>query len=403
MKPKDAWTRPKDLEAELARRWDRGELLRPLVPDAQDALSFPLPLRLRRPTRRELSERFDDVRQWIAELERGSHDKRGFGYQLEWEEVSTRSLGKNRVPLRAFVPTHDDAIRLVGKRRQAAGFERLTTETLERFPALGTWLAKKPLRALEHAAEWNSVLAVIDWFRDHPRSELYPRQIDIPGVDTKFMQKRRGLLSEILDEILDPAVIDTSVAGARHFEQRYGLLSKPSLVRFRILDPTLRIQGLSDISATAAEFSRLDLPVRQVFIAENETNGLAFPSAPSSIVVFGLGYDVMRLRDATWLRQKGVDYWGDIDTHGFAMLSRLRSFLPRARSVLMDRETLLAHRPFWVTEPEPFTGDLPNLSDVEAALYEALRSGELGENVRLEQERIGYSQVEAAIRAAVRA
>jgi hypothetical protein len=205
-----------------------------------------------------------------------------------------------------------------------------------------------------------------------------------------------------LDEVLDPTEINASASGALHFEQRYGLLAKPSLVRFRILDPGLRIQGLSDISATAAEFSQLDLPVAQVFIAENETNGLAFPGVPSSIVIFGLGYDVTRLSEAAWLRQRAVHYWGDIDTHGLAMLSRLRSFLPEARSLLMDRGTLLAHRPFWVTEPEPFIGDLPHLESAEAALYDELRSGALGAGVRLEQERIGYSWAEAAIREAAR-
>ncbi|MDT5095877.1 MAG: hypothetical protein QOH60_5240, partial [Mycobacterium sp.] len=41
--------------------------------------------------------------------------------------------------------------------------------------------------------------------------------------------------------------------------------------------------------------------------------------------------------------------------HGFAILDRLRAWLPRARSVLMDRETLLAHRDRWVTEDRQAT------------------------------------------------
>ena len=36
-------------------------------------------------------------------------------------------------------------------------------------------------------------------------------------------------------------------------------------------------------------------------------------------------------------------YWGDLDTHGFAILNRLRECFPHARSMLMDRATLLAH------------------------------------------------------------
>lgn len=39
-----------------------------------------------------------------------------------------------------------------------------------------------------------------------------------------------------------------------------------------------------------------------------------------------------------------VHYWGDLDTHGSAILDRLRAWLPQTRSFLMDRETLLDHR-----------------------------------------------------------
>ncbi|NOR71388.1 MAG: hypothetical protein GQ532_17115, partial [Methylomarinum sp.] len=33
-------------------------------------------------------------------------------------------------------------------------------------------------------------------------------------------------------------------------------------------------------------------------------------------------------------------YWGDLDTHGFAILSRLRHYYPQVKSILMDEKTL---------------------------------------------------------------
>jgi hypothetical protein len=39
----------------------------------------------------------------------------------------------------------------------------------------------------------------------------------------------------------------------------------------------------------------------------------------------------------------------DIDTHGFAILSQARSVFPELKSLLMDRETLLANRPLWAS------------------------------------------------------
>lgn len=94
-----------------------------------------------------------------------------------------------------------------------------------------------------------------------------------------------------------------------------------------------------------------------------------------------------------------MHYWGDIDTHGFAILSRLRTHLPHTRSLLMDRDTLLAHRAHWSEEPLDgrCTHELPSLKEEEDALFDDLRCDRLGVRVRLEQERIGYPRVREAV------
>ena len=77
-----------------------------------------------------------------------------------------------------------------------------------------------------------------------------------------------------------------------------------------------------------------------------------------------------------------VRYWGDIDTHGFAILDRLRAWLPQARSVLMDRETLLAHRDRWVSEDRPARSTLTRLTPAERDLYvEPVEDGLVKESV----------------------
>jgi len=94
-----------------------------------------------------------------------------------------------------------------------------------------------------------------------------------------------------------------------------------------------------------------------------------------------------------------VFYWGDIDTHGFAILDQLRSCLPHARSVLMDRATLLAFEAQWGTEEKQTLRNLSRLNVEECALYDDLRDNRLSSNLRLEQERIGFGWVEAALAA----
>jgi hypothetical protein len=226
---------------------------------------------------------------------------------------------------------------------------------------------------------------------------LYARQIDVPGVHSKFIESRRRLLGELLDLVLPAEAVDAQALGAQGFEQRYGLLAKPALVRFRILDPRLRVAGLDDVSTPAAQFARLDFAVSRVFITENEINGLAFPDTPDSLVVFGLGYGVERLAQVPWLRDKSVFYWGDLDTHGFAILDSLRGVLPGACSFLMDRETLLAHQSLWVEEPEPTHKPLDRLTPGEQALYQDLCADRLGPRVRLEQERISFGHLQRAL------
>ena len=59
---------------------------------------------------------------------------------------------------------------------------------------------------------------------------MYVRQVDVPGVDTKFIEKHKRVLTELLDLQLDPARIDVA---ASDFEGRYGFRRKPDYVRLR--------------------------------------------------------------------------------------------------------------------------------------------------------------------------
>jgi hypothetical protein len=392
-----SWTTPEQIAAEVEKRWQRGDILAARVTGEP---LFPLRVRLRRPGAREIAERFGDVGDWARTLNAATREVRGFGFELEREAVRSRVHGTNTLPVTAIVPTEADALRLIRQSAAADRFQALADATLRRYPVLRDWLARRPLLALDHVAHWGEVLAILDWFTAHPRPGLYLRQLDIPGVDTKFIETQRPLLSELLDLVLPEPAVDRTAAGARAFNERYGLRSERPLVRFRLLDPALYLRGLSDLSLPPEQFAALRPSPRRVFITENRTNGLAFPDCPGSMVVFGLGYGLERLAGVGWLRRAEVHYWGDIDTHGFGILNRLRENLPEARSFLMDRATLQAHRTLWGREPADrrYTGDTSRLTADECALFEDLLADRCGDRVRLEQERIGYGWLETALR-----
>lgn len=392
------WSTPDDIVLSVRKLWDSGAMLAARL-DGENL--FPYEIRLRQPSVAEMGERFDAVRAWIAGLVAGARHARGHGYELAWRDINHRQLGRNSLPAAALIPTEADALRLIGQGAAARRFDQLAAQTLAAFPALRPWIASHPLRLLEHEAGWERVLAVLRWFVFHPRPGIYLRQLDTAGVDTKFIEARKSLFAELLDRVLAPDAILDSAAGARQFEARYGLLSKPALIRFRILDAAHRIGGLSDLTVPVAQFAALQSGVARVFVTENEVNALAFPDVRSSMVVFGGGYGIERLAQVDWLRERDVVYWGDIDTHGFAILDRLRARLPHVRSLLMDAPTLLAHRHVWGSEvlEQRYGGEPQRLTDAERDLFYALRDDRHGERLRLEQERIGYDWAVAAIRA----
>ncbi len=392
--PVSAWTSPADLRAQVLRRWDRGELLAELVAPAP---VFPLKMTLRAPSSGELSERFDAVRAWAAELQQGAHA----GYRLVLREVRHRVIGHNSVPGEAWVDTLEDALRLAGKAREAKAFQSLLQATRARQPALLPWLQRYPLRALERADVWPPLLDLVAWLQAHPRPGVYLRQVDLPGIHSKFIEAQRGLLAEWLDLALPPEAIDAAASGTAQFARRYGFRDKPLRVRFRWLDPHHPgwMAGTdADYTVSQESFARLEPPVSHVFITENEINFLAFPPLADSLVVFGAGYGFDALAPAQWLHGRALHYWGDIDSHGFAILDQLRAYFPHAESFLMDRDTLLAHQALWTEEPQPTQRDLLHLREDERRVYDDLRWRRLRElPVRLEQERIAFGRVEQVL------
>ena len=409
-----SWTTPADLRAQVQKLWDKGDLLRPRV---YGVAMPPRRLRLTGPTSSELTERFDDVRAWMRDLGCGvtaasaTSAARAQPYRIVLREFRHRVLGVNAVPDEIWLDTADQALALIGKQKDAKRFAALVQQTHGHFvalsPAVSPWLEKRPLNALALVDAWPRLLAVVAWLQSHPRPGIYLRQVDLPGVDSKFIEANRGVLSELLDLTLPVEAIDLSASGVSKFCQRYGFKDKPLRIRFRLLDPRVALLPSAceqDISVTQAAFERLDLPVRRVFITENEVNFLAFPPLEDSMVIFGAGYGFEVLTGAAWLQERSIYYWGDIDTHGLAILDQLRAQLPHVQSLLMDRATLLAHQSQWVEETQPVTRDLPRLHAAEAALFVDLRSQRMGDTstnqgVRLEQERIGFGWIQHALAA----
>jgi hypothetical protein len=384
-----AWSTPGSVRATLRRRWDTGAAL---TARARGDPFEPIDLPIRGPTASELGGRYAEVVAWAREWSAPC----GY-YTVTTKARGARRTGANEIPDRMRIDSFDDLAGFLGTRAEARRHRELAEIAKEFAPQLYSWVVEKPMRALAHEAEFDRLLSCVRWLSDNADRDRYLREIDALGVDTKFVERHRGILSELVDVVADRvATADTADFAARH-----GFRGKPSRVRIRLLDPSASRfpPGVTDVELRGDELSSDLFDVDRVFLVENEVTCLAFPPIPRSLLVFGGGYAAARLRQLEWLRNTRLYYWGDIDTHGFRILGIVRSSFPAVRSMLMDRATLLAHEAHWDREPAKVNVHLEHLTADEEALYRDLVEDTFGTSVRLEQERIRYPLIDAAIAA----
>lgn len=380
------WTEPDAVTKVLNRRWKSGELLRV---HAGLASWDPVVVPIAGPRAAEMAGSFDEVRAWVARWSEAASKRR---FQLETRTVGGRLVGQNVLPARAHVGTLDGAWVLLGARRDVELFDRLLAQTPD--GPLTEWVRENPIMVLDHAAVWSTLLSAVDWIESRDDRVRYLRQIDAAGVDTKFVAAHKGILTRMLDRVLRPERINALVP-AGSFERRFGFATKPDYIRWRHLGRPAA--GFSEMTVRADELAADPPKAARVIVVENEISYLALPDRVNTIAVFSAGYNLARFAQQSWLADTDVRYWGDLDTHGFAILHEFRRHVPQTESILMDRHTLLAHRAHWSQEPSPARADLPLLTAAERELYEGLLSNSYDQNVRLEQERVRFSAVESAI------
>lgn len=378
------WTTAADVRTRARRRWEDGSLLRDYV------LDLPCPvleIPLRGPAVGDIGARLAQVRQWQESLISGGLG--GRAYEIVSRDIGGRLIGRTSIPDRAVLTTYPQYWRLLGVQGDIAALDAVIAQTSARNATLLTWVARRPLIAITLADDWARILGALEWLATESGRGRYLREIGAVDVDTKFIERHQRVLGDLLDALASAVVRSPG----RTFAARYGFREPERLVQLR-LDPAL--------AALPGEIDEVALPVRHaaslavapahVLVVENQVTFLSVPIPKRGLLVWGHGFDALRLSSLPWFRDaERVSYWGDIDTHGFAILAGLRSNVPAVRSVLMDRSTLVAHQHRWVVEPKPTRADLGHLDSAERRLYLDLVEGTFGSQVRLEQERIDWA------------
>lgn len=238
--------------------------------------------------------------------------------------------------------------------------------------------------------DWWLVLPVLRWADTADVAQRLARELPVPGADTKWVESHWGLVEEL------------AAAGGRSSAIPMDKLRRvETMTTVGFLDPMLRatVGGMRIFAAAPSELAQLQVAPATVIICENLQNIHAFTDIPGAVVLAGKGFDVQAHARIPWVHGARVLYWGDIDTHGFEILNRLRHHM-EAESILMDRRTLLANKMSWAQEDKPKRAALTKLTSEEQDVYESLVAGDHGDRVRFEQERVPWPAVIEALRAA---
>ncbi|WP_062522758.1 Wadjet anti-phage system protein JetD domain-containing protein [Demequina silvatica] len=381
--PADLAARASSLCTRDGRAWAAGA-------DPAPRLDVPL----HPPTERAAIDDLDGARAWI---ESWRSAEAAWPVTVTWEVRNWSRVGAQQVPARACVEGADALVAVASHARPdlAAEWATMRSRCLDLRAALLP-LATEPdpveaairrhagaIAALP-AVDFAVLDGVVAWLAVNPTSGRRVRSLPIRGIDTKWLERHRAVV--------------TSMVSAVTGREGLGLVGAPPLVRVRVLDPGLAIGGLLDVTAPAAELAALPLAPRAVVITENLETLLELPRLDGVVAVHGAGYAIDSVATLPWVRGTRTLYCGDLDSQGFAILNRGRAAGLDAQSVLMDTETLLAHRDLWVREPTPATGEYTLLTASERETLAVLRAEG---HVRLEQERIPWEVALRALSAAL--
>lgn len=314
-------------------------------------------------------------------------DREALGFEVKWETVDERRFGQHERPTQAYFNDERSYLKALGKIAEATYFRDECDQVLKCFPEWKPWVESHVRVVLRELGNWERILGVVVWLKKNPNSGFYPRQMPIFGIDTKFVESRFALLDQLLS-------LPAEVNPGSNFRAKWGLRVEEPLVRLRFLDSQIRDHCgfpacADEIALPVAQAGKLPLAGMGAIMVENLRNFLALPQIEGCVALFGAGDALAHWRGVHWIGSTEFHYWGDLDAHGFAMLARLRGFLPHARSLLMDKTTLDLFRTLAIADETCIPAfDSSHLRPSEMDAFSTLSAG----RIRLEQERIpmGY-------------
>lgn len=335
----------------------------------------------------KIPQNYIKLRDELTELLNNSKTKLNYGYSVELTTKNTHKHGQQSLPTKITIDSESDYLKLLNKKSEFSKFKTNIKLILSSIPQLEQWLIRYPQKVIENADNWEDILKVCHYFLTVPNPNLYLRELPI-AVHTKFIEENKSIINSLLETILPDETIKAVDKNKNHiFEQKFSLKYEEPLVRMRILDKQVKIKNkfpVLDLITPLSEFEQIKLNAKNCFITENKMNFLTLPNLQDSFAIWGSGYGIHMLKAVSWLCDRNIFYWGDIDTDGFKILSQFRGYFPQTISIMMDQSAFKEFAEFAVDVKPSLPENLLNLTSEEYSLYSFLCQ----QGKRLEQERI---------------
>ena len=342
----------------------------------------------------------------LREIHKYSKNNGKKSYLYETGEVNTRLNGRQTVITKILFENQVDYLTFIGKMEDfktfSFSFNILNNNIFNDISKdyLINWAVKNHEKLSDKNVEdgcenyWKNICLCANWLHVNTESNLYIRMIPVE-VHSKFIENNENIIHSLLSE--------EKITKANSFIKQHNLHDKPAFIRMRFLYDCEISKGFSpkEIYFTEDDFAVLDKAdfmncIKNIYIVENEMIYLTFPKVSDSVCIWGHGFTAALFKRFQWFNNYNLFYFGDLDEHGYDILSIVRGFFPGTKSISMDINTLETFNQFRV-KGEVLSGNIipANLSKDELEVFMELRKDK--NKNRLEQERISQKWIEEAV------
>lgn len=318
-------------------------------------------------------------------------------WQVETVNRKPKGLGVQRnYPVKIHFDSAETVLRYLGEEKKFQLFCHRVKKIKRTYPAILPACVKVRDIILLDGDMPEKIFQVAKYFSGTPKTNCFLRELDIPYVDTKFIEENQELTAAIFFAV-------QSERPGRTFADFCQTLEITKSAPFpniyvRSLDARKTFAGMREIAVTVQQLAKMDLSFGRVFITENRINGYSFPEVEDGLILFGAGNGIMSdLQEIDWLKnQSALWYWGDMDCNGFTILARVRQKYPQVKSFLMERELAIRYPHFMGADAGNLFEMPVGLTGEEQACWQYLASRPVAAN-RLEQEKIPLFEIRKAL------